>query len=117
MSRGPVELLELADGVGDGEQSPGFAGTVEILSAKGPAGRPGGGGDGFARASVGRDVDRPGLRACWPRVGGGAAGSKSGPASAVPGRLEASASTPATGAAEAGVRNERPADLRARARG
>ena len=24
----PVELLDLADGVGDGEQPPGFAGTV-----------------------------------------------------------------------------------------
>ena len=30
----PVELLELADGVGDGEDPPGFAGTVQVLTAR-----------------------------------------------------------------------------------
>ena len=63
--QGPVELLERADGVGDGEQPPGFAGTVEVLSARGP---PGGGVDGFARAAPpGTSTRRP-PRLCpaWP---------------------------------------------------
>ena len=53
----PVELLDLADGGGDGEKPPGLAGTAEVLSARGRRavwrrGR-GRAGDG------GRDVDPP----------------------------------------------------------
>ena len=84
--QGPVELLKLADGVGDGEKPPGFARTVEVLSAKGTAGPPSGGGDRFAREASAGMSDRPGRRACgrargrWSvRLEVGAGGGGSGP--------------------------------------
>ena len=64
----------------------GFAGTVEILSAKGTAGPPSGGGDGFAREASAGTSDRPGRPACgrargrWRvRLEVGAGGGGSGP--------------------------------------
>ena len=46
----------------------GFAGIVEVLSARGSAGPPGGGVDGFARAAAAGDVDPP-ADAPVPRLG------------------------------------------------
>ena len=114
----------------------GFRGHRRGPQRQGNAGPPSGGGDGFAReASAGTGTsDRPGRRACgrargrWSvRLGG------RGRRRRFRARLEASASTPAAGAAEGGLdgpgadvgaraaegfRNELPADLRiARRRG
>ncbi len=84
--QGPIELLELADGVGDGEQPPGSRAPVEVLSARGPP-------DRLAAAWTGSRGRRPGRRrpagrrACAPpgpverpvrRVEAGGGGSGAG---------------------------------------
>ena len=76
----PVELLELADGVGDGEQPPGFAGTVEVLSSRSADGPAGGGVDGVRAGDVGQDVALPSDAPLWPAWAGCAPGLASGPA-------------------------------------
>ena len=100
----------------------GFASTVEVLSAKGAAGPPSGGGDGFAREASAGTSDRPGRRACgrargrWSfRLEVGAGGGGSGPGSRHPPlrrrrarpRVASTAPAPTSGppgaAAEAGV--------------
>ena len=80
---------ELASGMDSSHL--GFAGTVEILSASGPAGPSGGGVNGFARGDVGGlDVDLPLRRAAgnaWPCIGlDVGAGRGSGPAGGPPSR-------------------------------
>ena len=98
--QGPVELLELADGVGDGQQPPGLRGHRRGPQRQVAAGPSGGEVNGFARAtSVWMSTCRPTRRR--PRLAGRASGSTSGPSAAVPGRVEASVSTTSAGAAEA----------------
>ena len=95
----------------------GFAGTVEVLSARGAAGPLGGGGDRLRTGGGGRDVDRPWQRTCgrargrWSvrlEVGAGGGGSGLG--------WRHPASTPAAGAAEGGLDGP-GADVGARAAG
>ena len=95
----------------------GFASTVEVLRAKGTAGPPSGGGDGFAREASAGTSDRPARRACgrargrWNvRLEVGAGGGGSGPGWRHPPR------TPAAGAAEGGLGGP-GADVGARAAG
>ena len=88
----PVELLELADGVGDGEEPPGLRGHGAGPQRQPESGPPGGGVDGFARATSPRDVDPPAAAPVVPpgwlcvRLDVGA-GDGSGPAGGL--RLEA----------------------------
>ena len=53
----PVELLELADGVGDGEQPPGLCGHRAAPHRQTENGPPGGGVNGFARPTPHREHD------------------------------------------------------------
>ena len=108
----PVELLELADGVGDGEQPPGLRGHRAGPQRQTENGPPGGGVNGFARATSARMSTRRPTR-LWPRLAGCVSGSTSAPA-AVPGRLEASVSRPAAGAAAASPTATTPASRRRR---
>ena len=112
----PVELLELADGVGDGEQPPGLRGHGAGPQRQVVAVPAGGGVDGFARAtSAGASTCRP--TRLWPRLAGCASGSTAGPAATVSGRLEASVSTLVAGAAAATSTASTPAARAARTMG
>ena len=75
--QGPVELLELADGVGDGEEPPGFRGHRAGPHRQTENGPPGGGVNGFARSMSARMSTRRATR-LWPRAAGCASGSTSG---------------------------------------
>ena len=87
----------------------GFAGTAQVpqrqVAAAVPAGR---GVDGFARATSPRTSTRCTTR-LWLRLTGWASVSTSGPAAAVPGRLEPSVSTTLGGAAAASPTATTPA--------
>ena len=87
----PVELLELADGVGDGEEPRGYAGTVQgpQRQVATPAGR---GVKRFARETAAGTSARR-LTHLWSRLTGSTAVLAAGPA-----WLKASVSTPAAGA-------------------
>ena len=104
--QGPVELLELADGVGDREEPPGFASTVHGPQRQVAAGRDGGVDEFAQAASAGPATCRP--THLSPRLTGCAVVSTSGPA-AVPGRMEASGSTTSAGAAAASSTATSPA--------
>ena len=84
--QGPVEVLELADGVGDGEQPPGLRGHRAGPQRQGAAVPSGGGVNGFARATSAGNVDTPSDGAVAPpgrlcvRLDVGAGGRGSGPA-------------------------------------
>ena len=86
----PVKLLELADGVGDGEEPPGLRGCGAGPQRQPESGPPGGGVDGFARGASPRRAPR-----LWPAT--------------VPDRLEASVSRPPAGATEAASTATSPA--------
>ena len=77
----------------------GFAGTVEVLSAKWPPCRLAAAWTGRRAISAGTSTRR--VTRLWPLLAGCASGSTSEPAAAVPGRLEASVTTPVAGAVAA----------------